>query len=82
MYINANVFGIAVATEDGRPAEDQGPVRGAGEQGGPLGEPEFAATGLEHAPGELSHEAQAAPSAIQKGPHEFRGQRAEQQQQQ
>lgn len=56
----------AVALEDGRPAEDQGPVRGAGEQGrAATREPEFTAEGVRHPEVEL-HEAEEAPSTVQE----------------
>ena len=55
-----------VALEDGRPAKDQGPVRGAGEQGrSATRESELAAERVRHPEIEL-HEAEEAPSEIQK----------------
>lgn len=61
-FIAIRVF-LAVAFEDGRPAEDQGPVRG--EQGrSTTREPELAAEGVRHPEIKL-HEAEEAPSAVQ-----------------
>lgn len=55
-----------VALEDGRPAEDQGPVRGAGKQRRSASrEPQLTAEGVRHPEVEL-HEAEEAPSAIQE----------------
>jgi len=62
------VFSISftVALEDGRPAEDQGPVRGAGEQRrSATREPKLAAEGVRHPKVEL-HEAEETPSAVQE----------------
>lgn len=59
-------FSSAVALEDGRPAKDQGPVRGAGEQRRSAArESELAAEGVRHPEVEL-HEAEEAPSAVQE----------------
>lgn len=63
-YIAILVFST-VAFEDGRPAEDQGPVRGAGEQRrSATREPELAAEGVQHPEIEL-YEAEEAPSTVQ-----------------
>lgn len=63
-YIAILVFST-VAFEDGRPAEDQGPVRGAGEQGrSATREPQLAAEGIRHPEIEL-HEAEEASSTVQ-----------------
>lgn len=64
--LRAFTVSSAVALEDGRPAKDQGPVRGAGEQRRSAArEPELAAKGVRHPEVEL-HEAEEAPSAVQE----------------
>lgn len=58
------IFLSAVTFEDGRPAENQGSVRGAGEPRRPVREPELATEGVRHPEIEL-HEVEEAPSAVQ-----------------
>lgn len=66
-------FLFTVVIEDGRPAEDQGPLRGESRRS-TVRESELAAEGVQHSEIEL-HETEEAPSAVQTAQNHVRATR-------